>query len=70
MEWIQADLEAERSTESFVKRKEADARRREKVQAEYVEDFHGAVVGFLAFHPVHAALANQLARAVTNHYTD
>src|SRR6187399_3301395 len=37
---IRAELEAERSTESHVKRKEADARRRDKAQAEYVEDFH------------------------------
>src|SRR5438270_12664213 len=48
---IRAELEAERSTESFVKKKEADARRRDKAQAEYVEDFFGAVVSFLAFHP-------------------
>ena len=48
---IRAELEAERSTEGYAKRKEADARRRDKAQAEYVEDFHGAVVKFLAFHP-------------------
>ena len=69
IEWIRADLEAERSTESFAKKKEADARRREKAQAEYVEDFLGAVVAFLAFHPTHADLAQQLARAVTDHAT-
>src|SRR5271169_5878683 len=32
VERIRADLEAERSTESFAKKKEADARRREKAQ--------------------------------------
>jgi hypothetical protein len=69
IERIRADLEAERSTESFAKKREADARRREKAQAEYVEDFLGAVVTFLAFHPNHAALANKLARAVTDHAT-
>ena len=66
---IRAELEAERSTEGFAKTKEADARRREKAQAEYVEDFHGAVVAFLAFHPNHADLADRLARAVTDHAT-
>jgi hypothetical protein len=66
---IRADLEAERSTEEFAKKKEADARRREKAQAEYVEDFHGAVVTFLAFHPTHADLADRLAQAVTTHAT-
>jgi hypothetical protein len=66
---IRAELEAERSTEGFAKKKEAAARRREKAQAEYVEDFFGAVVTFLAFHPNHAALADRLARAVTEHAT-
>src|SRR3954469_17664804 len=50
IERIRADLEGERSTESFAKKKEADARRRDKVQAEYVQDFLGAVVTFLGFH--------------------
>src|SRR5580692_7466092 len=36
---IRAELDAERATEGFAKRKEADARRREKTQAAYVEDF-------------------------------
>jgi len=69
VEQIRADLEAERSTEGFAKKKEADARRREKAQAEYVEDFHGAVVAFLAFHAAHSDLAVRLARAVTDHAT-
>ena len=43
IERIRAELEAERSTEGFAKKKEADARRRDKAQAEYVEDFLGAV---------------------------
>lgn len=69
IERIRAELEAERSTESFANKREADARRREKAQAEYVEDFHGAVVAFLAFHPAHANLANRLAKAITDHAT-
>ena len=39
---IRAELETERSTEAFSKKKEAVAKRREKVQAEYVEDFLAA----------------------------
>lgn len=66
---IRAELETERSTEGYAKRKVADARRRDKAQAEYVEDFHGAVVAFLAFHPLHADLADRLARAVADHAT-
>ena len=69
VERIRAELDAERSTAGFAKRKEADARRREKAQAEYVEDFRGAVVAFLDFHPAHVDLADRLARAVTDHAT-
>jgi hypothetical protein len=64
---IRAELEAERSTESYSKRKEADARRRDNAQAEYVSDFLNEVVAFLAFHPAHVDLGNRLARAVTDH---
>ena len=69
IERIRAELDAERSTESFGKKKEADAQRREKAQAEYVEDFLGAVVTFLGFHAEYADLADRLARAVTDHAT-
>jgi hypothetical protein len=66
---IRAELEAERSTAGYAKRKETDARRRDKAQAEYVEGFLGAVVSFLGFHPNYAELADRLARAVTDHAT-
>ncbi len=69
IERIRAELEAERSIESYAKRKEADARRRDKVQAEYVEDFYGAVRKFLGFHPAYADLADRLAHAVADHAT-
>ena len=66
---IRAQLEAERATDGYARRTEADARRRDKAQAEYVEDFFGAVVEFLAFHPNHAEVADRLVRAVTDHAT-
>jgi hypothetical protein len=66
---IRAELETERSTEGYAKRKKASALRRDKAQTEYVEDFFGAVVAFLAFHPKHAEVANRLARAVADHAT-
>jgi hypothetical protein len=69
VERIRADLEAERATGSYAKRKGADARRREKAQAGYVEDLLGAVLSFLAFHRNHADLTDRLARAVTDHAT-
>ncbi len=69
IERIRVELDAERATEGYVKRKEADARRRDRAQAEYVGDFLGAVVTFLAFHANYADLAEWLARAVTEHAT-
>lgn len=66
---IRAELDAERSTEGFAKKKEADARRRDKAQAEYVEDFYGAVVAFLGFHANYGDLAQRMARAVADHAT-
>lgn len=69
IETIRVELDAERSTEGYAKRKVADARRRDKAQTEYVEDFFQAVLTFLAFHPRHADLAHRLARAVADHAT-
>jgi hypothetical protein len=66
---IRAELEAERATDGYAKGKEAAARRRDEAQTEYVEDFHGAVLAFLAFHSTYADLADRLARAVTDHST-
>jgi hypothetical protein len=69
VERIRAELESERSTASYRKRKESDAQRREKDQADYVEDFFRTVVAFLGFHPSHHDLGAKLARAVTDHAT-
>jgi hypothetical protein len=69
IEKVRAELEAERSTDAYAKRRKTDARRRDKTQFEYVEDFHAAVLKFLAFHPKHADMADRLARAVVDHAT-
>ncbi|MEO2015838.1 MAG: DUF2293 domain-containing protein [Fuerstiella sp.] len=66
---IRAELEAERSTDAYAKRRQSDARRRDKAQSEYVEDFCSAVVAYLDFHANHHQLALQLAHVVTNHAT-
>ena len=66
---IRCELEAERSTESFAKKKVADARRREKTQTEYVGNFQSEVLVFLAFDEIHSDTANRLAHAVTGHAT-
>jgi hypothetical protein len=69
IEAVRAELEAERSTESYAKRRVADGARREKKQTAYVEDFRGAVLSFLAFAPAYADLAERLADAVAKHAT-
>src|SRR5438034_1393149 len=56
VEAIQARLAAERAAPQHARRKEADARRRNRAQAEYVETFRAAVRAFLAFHPRYAEL--------------
>ncbi len=66
---IRSELETERSTESYAKKRASDAKRREKAQTEYVDEFTHAVVEFLAFHPAHAQLATRLARQVADHAT-
>ncbi len=66
---VRAELEAERATEGYARTKEAEARRKDKIQAAYVVDFFQAVRSFLGFHPTYAALADRLARAVTEHAT-
>lgn len=66
---IQAELEAERATDAWARRHEAAARRREKTQSEYVDDFRRAVLEFLNFHSQHETLAHQLADIVASHTT-
>lgn len=66
---LRAELTAERADPGHARRQEAAARRRDAAQAGYVEDFRGAVLAFLAFHPLHADLADRLAAAVTAHAT-
>ncbi|WP_437191970.1 DUF2293 domain-containing protein [Planctomicrobium sp. SH527] len=66
---IQADLDLERADPAFARKKEADARRREKKQSEYVEDFQGAVAAFLNFHDSYGQLETDLSLVVTLHAT-
>jgi hypothetical protein len=69
IERIKAELDAERNTASYQKRRAADTVRREKSQADYVDNFFETVVAYLCFHQKHAALAQRLAKAVTDHAT-
>ncbi|MGE0490585.1 MAG: DUF2293 domain-containing protein [Vulcanimicrobiota bacterium] len=69
IERLRAELEQERSTDAYANRQASAARRREKVQQDYVEDFRGAVLAFLAFAPSFCELADRIADAVTAHAT-
>jgi hypothetical protein len=69
VEQVRAELDAERATPQYARKRQADTRRRERQQADYVEDFRQAVLDFLAFAATHADLANLLASAVTRHAT-
>ena len=69
IERIRQDLLSERSTDSYAKKQEAAAKRREKTQTAYVEDFHGAVLRFLNFSPRYSELAEKVTQAVTVHAT-
>lgn len=69
VERVRHELAAERATDAWAKKQAGAARRREREQEAYVEDFHAAVLAFLAFDARHAALAARLARAVTDHAT-
>lgn len=66
---LREELLAERATEGFARRREADTQRRAKAQANYVEDFEAAVKAFLRFHPLYAELESRLARLVSEHAT-
>ncbi len=66
---IKSELDAERSTDAYAKRRQAEAKRRDRKQAAYVEDFRGAILAFLDFAPCHGDLAAGLAEAVAKHAT-
>ena len=64
-----ADLSQERSTPAYAKRQQTAASRRERDQAEYVDEFQQAVLSCLNFAPPYEELAGRLATAVSAHAT-
>ena len=62
-----AELDAERATPAYAKRRASDQARREREQAEYEVDFANAVLRFLAFAPTFTPHARRLAVIVTSH---
>lgn len=64
---LRAELIAERQDPAYQRKLDAGRQRRAVEQAVYEEDFYGAVLAFLAFHPSYQAMAERLARLVTEH---
>lgn len=69
VERLRQELLAERGTQEFARRREADQQRRSSAQEAYVEDFEAAVRGFLRFEAGYAELEARLARLVSEHAT-
>ena len=69
IEALRAALLLERQDPAYARKLEAGRARRAVEQAEYVEDFRGAVVDFLGFAPSYRALAERLADRITAHAT-
>jgi hypothetical protein len=66
---MREELASERATPQYARKRQADAQRRNEQQEQYVQDFHQAVLTFLAFAAPYAAMADELARRVTTHAT-
>lgn len=69
VESVRAAIEAERSTESYAKKRVADVARRERTQAEYVVEFEQEVLAFLRFSTQWLELGRVMARKVAAHAT-
>lgn len=63
----QQELAAMRETESYQKKRASDIQRREKKQQLYTEEFLQAVISYLNFHAAYHSIAEQMARAITQH---
>lgn len=69
VEAVRAELEAERATESYAKKRASDVARRERDHEAYVAAFEAEVRGFLAFSKEWRPLGDALAKLVAAHAT-
>lgn len=69
VERLRQELLAERATEGFARKREADQQRRSRAQEAYVEDFEAAVRDFLRFDARYAELEGRMARLISEHAT-
>lgn len=66
---VKEEFESERGTEAYAKKQASAAKRREKKQARYVEDFTTAILQFLDFDESYSKFATRLAKVVSEHAT-
>jgi hypothetical protein len=69
VEAVRAAVEAERSTEGYAKKRQADLARRERTQAAYVVSFEEEVLAFLCFSPQWFELGRVMAKKIAAHAT-
>lgn len=69
IERARAALDAERSTASYAKKREAEVARRERAHAQYADSFEQQVHAFLRFAPRWDPLARAVAHLVADHAT-
>ncbi|MBX3201692.1 MAG: DUF2293 domain-containing protein [Labilithrix sp.] len=69
VEAVRSTVEAERSTDGYAKKRQADVARRDRAQAEYVASFEQEVLAFLRFSTEWHPLARALAQKVAAHAT-
>jgi hypothetical protein len=69
IETARAALDAERSTDAYAKKRQADVARRERAQSAYVTSFEQEVHAFLRFAPRWEELGRLVARLVAAHAT-
>ncbi len=66
---VKAEFAAERSTDAYAKKMASAAQRRERQQADYVNDFKSAILSYLDFDDQYSSLADRLAEVVSKHAT-
>jgi hypothetical protein len=69
VEAVKADILAERATDAYAKKRQADLARRDEAQATYVVTFESEVAHFLAFAPRWRELERAVANRVATHAT-
>ena len=67
IEALKAELLVERQDPSYQRKLDSGRKRRAAEQVVYAEDFRGAVLACLDFHPIHAEKAEVMSRLIADH---